>query len=210
MKTMKNRRSFIKSTASALTGVAGMGILSPTDSLNNIDEGIHIIGPKAGFSPHVGTLYSMMTWMRTIMLLTVKGLSVKELDYLHDPESNTIGAMLLHLAATERQYQLLTMDLDLDFKGSDAVNWDAGMRLGDKGRAQIKGHTLAYYLDILDTTRARTETAFQKLDDEWLFKEDPSGFQGEPTNNYCKWFHVCEHESNHNGQMKWIKSRLPQ
>ena len=30
-----------------------------------------------------------------------------------------------------------------------------------------------------------------------------------PTNNYCKWFHVCEHESNHNGQIKWIKSRLP-
>ena len=30
-----------------------------------------------------------------------------------------------------------------------------------------------------------------------------------PTNNYCKWFHVCEHESNHNGQIKWIKGRLP-
>lgn len=30
-----------------------------------------------------------------------------------------------------------------------------------------------------------------------------------PTNNYCKWFHVCEHESNHNGQIKFLKSRLP-
>jgi hypothetical protein len=29
-----------------------------------------------------------------------------------------------------------------------------------------------------------------------------------PTNNYCKWFHVCEHESNHNGQIKWIRGRL--
>jgi hypothetical protein len=25
----------------------------------------------------------------------------------------------------------------------------------------------------------------------------------------AKWFHVCEHESNHNGQVKWIKRRLP-
>ena len=30
-----------------------------------------------------------------------------------------------------------------------------------------------------------------------------------PTNNYCKWFHVCEHESNHNGQIKFLKTRLP-
>jgi hypothetical protein len=30
-----------------------------------------------------------------------------------------------------------------------------------------------------------------------------------PTNNYCKWFHVCEHESHHNGQVTWIKARLP-
>ena len=31
----------------------------------------------------------------------------------------------------------------------------------------------------------------------------------DPTNNYAKWFHVCEHESNHNGQIKWIAGRLP-
>jgi hypothetical protein len=30
-----------------------------------------------------------------------------------------------------------------------------------------------------------------------------------PTNNYCKWFHVCEHESNHNGQIKLLAKRLP-
>ena len=30
-----------------------------------------------------------------------------------------------------------------------------------------------------------------------------------PTNNYCKWFHVCEHESNHNGQIKFLKKRIP-
>ena len=30
-----------------------------------------------------------------------------------------------------------------------------------------------------------------------------------PTNNYCKWFHVCEHEANHNGQIKFLKGRVP-
>ena len=26
---------------------------------------------------------------------------------------------------------------------------------------------------------------------------------------YAKWFHVAEHESNHDGQIKFLKSRLP-
>jgi hypothetical protein len=28
-------------------------------------------------------------------------------------------------------------------------------------------------------------------------------------NNYAKWFHVAEHESNHDGQIKLLKSRVP-
>jgi len=27
-------------------------------------------------------------------------------------------------------------------------------------------------------------------------------------NNYCKWPHVTEHEANHNGPIKLVKSRL--
>jgi uncharacterized damage-inducible protein DinB len=30
-----------------------------------------------------------------------------------------------------------------------------------------------------------------------------------PTNNYCKWFHVCEHESHHAGQIDLLLKRLP-
>jgi hypothetical protein len=33
---------------------------------------------------------------------------------------------------------------------------------------------------------------------------------GASTNNYCKWFHVVEHESNHNGQINMDqKASLP-
>ena len=82
------------------------------------------------------------------------------------------------------------------------------MSLGEEGR-QIKGNNLEYYLAILRETRAKTLGEFKKRNDKWLMRVDPSFFSGQPTNNYCKWFHVCEHESNHNGQIKWIKSRLP-
>jgi hypothetical protein len=206
-----NRRNFIKTTAAVTTGVGGLSIipglgLSHTQTLT---EGIHLIGPKSGFSPQVGTLLSMLTWMRNVVVLGVENMKKEELDYLHDPQANTIGAMLLHLAATERQYQIKTFEWDVDFKGDGKINWDAAMRLGEKGRKYIKGNSLDYYLTILNETRANTINEFKKRDDAWLFKIDPEGFQNMPTNNYCKWFHVCEHESNHNGQIKWIKSRLP-
>jgi hypothetical protein len=35
---------------------------------------------------------------------------VEELDFQIDDQSNSIGAMLLHLAATEKYYQLNTFD----------------------------------------------------------------------------------------------------
>ena len=82
------------------------------------------------------------------------------------------------------------------------------MGLGAKGRQQIKGHNLEYYLKKLEDVRAYTLEEFAKRDDDWLMAVDEDWFWG-PTNNYCKWFHVCEHESNHNGQIKWLKSRLP-
>lgn len=169
---------------------------------------IHIVGPQQGFSPHVGTLLSMMTWMRNVVQLTVQGLKVADLDYLHDQKSNSIGAMLLHLAATERQYQQKTFG-EANCYQSKLVDWDAAMGLGDKGRRVIKGQDIVFYTRILNETRARTVAEFKTRDDAWLMEVDPAGFQSSPTNNYCKWFHVCEHESNHNGQIKWIMSRLP-
>ncbi|MEO7989926.1 MAG: DinB family protein [Chryseolinea sp.] len=206
-----NRRGFVRTSLSVGAGIAGLSLI-PTigyTTPNAPEESIHIIGPRDGFSPQIGTLLSMMTWMRTVMLMSVENMKVEDLDYLHDAKSNTVGAMLLHLAATERNYQISTFEWKIDFKGDGKINWDAAMSLGDKGRESIKGNTPDYYVNILNETRAKTIEEFKKRDDKWLAKVDPHFFQDKPTNNYCKWFHVCEHESNHNGQIKWIKSRMP-
>jgi len=82
------------------------------------------------------------------------------------------------------------------------------MNLGEPAREAIKGHDLNYYLAILKETREKTLAEFRKRDDNWLMSVDKQWPWG-PTNNYCKWFHVCEHESNHNGQIKFLKSRIP-
>ena len=86
--------------------------------------------------------------------------------------------------------------------------WGVPAGLGEAARQAIRGHELAYYLDRLRQGRERTLAELRKRDDTWLMQIDNHWPWG-PTNNYCKWFHVCEHESNHNGQIKWIKGRLP-
>jgi hypothetical protein len=51
----------------------------------------------------------MMNMMRHMILEPVKDLTVEQLDYLHDAKSNSIGSMLLHMAATETYFQLNTL-----------------------------------------------------------------------------------------------------
>jgi len=86
--------------------------------------------------------------------------------------------------------------------------WDTSMDLGEPARKAIKGNDLDYYLKILEETREKALGEFRKRDDSWLMSVDKDWPWG-PTNNYCKWFHVCEHESNHNGQIKLLAKRLP-
>src|SRR3990170_7823873 len=90
-----SRRNFLQSTALLATGTAG-SVLLPKNSLaedKSPQDSLHIIGPKEGFSPQIGTLVSMMNWMRTTVLYSVTNMKKEELDYLHDAKSNTIGAM---------------------------------------------------------------------------------------------------------------------
>ena len=151
----------------------------------------------------------MMDWMRATVLRSVKGISQKELDFLLDGESNSIGAMLMHLAATERYYQIHTFEGKEwgDFDKKDTDLWNVGSRLGERARKEIKGHPISYYMDKLEEVREYSLRELKNRDDNWLMQSTPL-FGNQPTNNYCKWFHVVEHESNHNGQIKYIKSRV--
>ncbi len=203
------RRHFLRTSAALTTAIAGASLLtSPTAYSEDAD--INIIGPKKGYSPQIGTLVSEMAWMRMVVLMSVKGMTQKDLDFLFDAKANTIGALLLHLAATETFYQLNTFEgLDGDkIPESWKEKWGMPMELGEPARKGIKGHDLDYYLNIITETREKTLSEFRKRDDSWLMSVDKTWGWG-PTNNYCKWFHVCEHESNHNGQIKFLKARLP-
>ena len=196
------RRFFQTAAASAL-------ILTPAAQAADTEP--DVLGPMPGYSPQIGTLVSEMIWMRGAVLRAVKGLTQEQLDFLLDDKANRIGALLLHLAATEKLYQLNTFDnvslKDLE-KTPAYKEWDVPMELGQPAREAIKGHNLDYYLNILRDMREKSLAEFRKRDDQWLMATDKS-FAWGPTNNLCKWFHVCEHESHHAGQISFLKSRAP-
>jgi hypothetical protein len=198
-------------TAAALAaGVCGT-LMTPRSVLADA-ESPNVLGPRAGYTPQVGSFVSMLTWMREQngVVTATRGLSQADLDVLFDPNANTIGALMLHLAATETYYQMNTFDgMKWDSWGEDIKKkWDAAMGLGDAGRKTIKGHDREYYVEILHQVREKTLAEFRKRDDTWLLAADKS-FPWGPTNNLCKWFHVCEHEAHHTGQIALLRKRLP-
>ena len=209
-----NRRSFLKNSAVLTAGLGGLAgeVLHVQAAETKDAPGLDIIGPTPEYSPQVGTLVSMLTWMRDVngVVTATNGLTQADLDHLFDAKANTIGALMLHLAATETYYQMHTFEGKKWGSWPESVKqqWDAAMELGDAGRKTIKSHDRDYYLNILQETRAKSLAEFKKRDDAWLMvidKEWPWG----PTNNYCKWFHVCEHESHHTGQIALLRKRLP-
>jgi uncharacterized damage-inducible protein DinB len=147
----------------------------------------------------------MMTYARHTTLSDVEGLGVAELDYLHDADSNSIGALLLHIAAVETWYQSHTFH-GRDLNAEEMREWNGALDLGEPARRQIRGHELAYYVSRLVHVREKTLSELARRDDGWLEEETPF-WEGRPANNYFKWFHVFEDELNHRGQIRWLRKR---
>jgi Protein of unknown function (DUF664) len=202
---LPTRRTFLKAGAAIATTLSSFAI-SPEPAAAQDDDS-WVVGPKPGFTPEIGTLTSMLAFTRMQVEHNVKGLSQSDLDFLLDAKANTIGALLLHLAATETYYGMNTFGgVKWDSWPDDVKKkWDVPMNLGDPARKAIKGNSLDYYLNILHESREKNLAEFRKRDDKWLAIVDKEF----GANNYGKWFHVAEHESNHDGQIKFLKSRVP-
>ena len=163
------------------------------------------IEPITGYAPVIGRLVGMLTYARATTLAAVRGLTLSELDHLHDAESNSIGALLAHIAAVERSYQILTVE-DRLLTADETRRWAAALTLGDEGRRVLRGRPLEQYLDELTAARRITLESLATRDDDWL---ERSVTQAPKINAHWAWFHVAEDEINHRGQIRWLRARLP-
>src|SRR4051795_1253928 len=115
---------------------------------------LFLIGDIPGFTPQIGRLVAMMNYARYTTISDVGGLGVEQLDYLHDQQSNSIGALLMHIAAVEARYQAATF-FARDLNAEEMREWGAALDLGEDARREIRGHNLDYYVSRLEHVRTK-------------------------------------------------------
>jgi len=164
----------------------------------------NIIKPEKGYSPQIGTTISMLEDLKARVTNSVANLDTEEVDFLLDVEANRIGALILHLAATEKYYQVYTFE-NRGFTKEESEKWEVALNLGDSAREKIIDKPIEYYIDIWNNVRKETLKLLKTKDDKW-FK---SKVKGSNMNNHWAWYHVMEHQANHMGQIRLIIKRLP-
>jgi len=147
----------------------------------------------------------MLSYARSTTLAAVEGLTIAELDHLHDAESNSIGALLAHIAAVEQSYQVLTFEERL-LSPQENELWSTALKLGANGRRSLRGSPLEHYLEELTAVRRVTLETLAGHDDVWL---ERTVSPAPRINAHWAWFHVAEDEINHRGQIRWLRARLP-
>ena len=160
-----------------------------------------------GYSKEIGVMVSMLNNLKGRIDNMTKNLSIEEVDYLMDEKANRIGALIMHLAAVEKDYQLFTFE-NRDLNRKELKEWGPGMELGKMGRKELQNHPIEYYMNKWNEVRAETLRFLKTKNDKWLYEDIE--IEGEESNNYWCWFHVMEHQANHMGQIALILGRLPE
>ncbi|SFF97112.1 Uncharacterized damage-inducible protein DinB (forms a four-helix bundle) [Halobacillus alkaliphilus] len=163
------------------------------------------IEPLKGFTPQIGHLVSQMNYVRKTTLEAISGLTTSELDFLPGKEGNSIGALLFHIAAVEKGFQIEIFE-GRSPNEQEMLEWGSPYSLGEKGRKYINGYSLDFYITKLEEIRHRTLQKFATLTDDWLYENRL--WDNYSSNNYFIWFHVFEDEINHRGQIRIIRKML--
>ncbi len=129
------------------------------------------IKSKENFTEKIGELVSMLEHSREVTLNEVSNLNQKDLDYLANESSNSIGSLLLHIASIEFVHQVISFE-NRDLTKEEYAKWEIALELGDGARGVIKNHSIDYYLEELSQVRNNTITYLKEKKDSWLFEEN--------------------------------------
>ena len=161
------------------------------------------IKPTEGYTPQIGIMVDMLEEMKDLIKAQTQDLNQTETDFLFDEKANSIGAMIMHMAATEAYFQVETLE-GRQWTDEERSFWAVAGGLGEQSRVNLKGKPITYYLDLWDEVRNKTLEGLKTKDDAWF-----GASIGEGMNNHWVWFHVLKHSANHRGQIALVKARLP-
>ncbi len=157
------------------------------------------INSEKGYDTQIGVMVYMLEYLKSDIVSTTKGLNQIETDFQFDEQANSIGAIILHLAAVEATYQKTTFGLEVfnEYQKEEKELFEMAIDL-DKSKEKLKDKPIKYYLGVYKKVRKKTLKEFKKRNDDWWTK-----------GNHWAWFHVMEHQAHHLGQIKLITKRFP-
>ncbi len=167
-----------------------------------VTYGQYQIVEEEGYSHQIGIMVNMLEDLKIRITEEVDSLTIEQTDFLFDEKANSIGALIMHLAATESYYQVESLE-ERTWTEEETIFWEVPSGLGKDTREKYKGNSIQYYLDIWDQVREKTLIGLQARNDEWFGSNIEDGM-----NYHWVWYHVMEHQANHMGQIALIKNRL--
>lgn len=169
--------------------------------------------PVAGYGPQVGRYVAQLIEVREDLLHELEGLTVEQIDWHPDEQTESTGTLLLHLDAVEWSW----IHQDIFGAGDDAYPgiWDEAMPIR-VGVPQVQGRPIAAYLEQLAATRARTLEVLRGFTDADLARqvgegEPPRGMEPRSVLYTIDWiiWHIIEHEATHVGQVELLRRLAP-
>lgn len=158
------------------------------------------------YTSQIGILVSEITLVRNDTFNLTKNLSLEQLDYNFDDKSNSIGTLLLHIAALEYKFYL-DFFLKRPFNQSELEKYMKAAPFNMDKRL-IHGNDFNFYFNILEQNRAQSLGFLKTLTDDWLFENVTLSNGQNIGNNYYLIKHIIHDELCHQGQIKLILKRL--
>jgi hypothetical protein len=164
---------------------------------------LFLLGPRDGFTPAVGSLASQLTVTRHYLLRASRDLDVARLDAVPPAAVNPIGAILRHLTAAERMFQVMTF-AGRGFDDAERARWWPAFTFADA--LTPRGEGIDDLHAALAEGRAATLEGLRQRDDAWLGR--PMTFFGRPANVLYYWTHYLLDEARHTGQIILLRKHL--
>ncbi len=168
------------------------------------------VSPEVEFSERIGRYVAMLEDVRRRVRHYVDGLTPEQLSWHPNDRVESIGTVLLHIAAVEVSW----IQEDICRIPMSEEEWGIAFPIR-LGIPQVSGEPLEFYLEKLNRTRAETREILTGLSDSDLDRVlsplEPGDPNAPPTTYTIEWilYHLVEHEAHHKGQIAVMKRLLP-